>query len=228
MNSFSDLNIDSGLKTQLSKLEFNQPTPIQAKVIPLVIEGNDVLATAPTGTGKTLAFGLPMMTQLINRNIHSALILTPTRELAIQILKEFKKISNQFKSVLLIGGEPFHKQLRDLKANPRVIIGTPGRVMDHIERGKLNITKTDYLVLDETDRMLDMGFAMQINPIIETMPKEKQTVLFSATLPHKLRLMAKKYLNNPKEISAGTLNAPAKKIKQHTTHLEQKDKFTLK
>ena len=91
MNSFSDLNIDSGLKTQLSKLEFNQPTPIQAKVIPLVIEGNDVLATAPTGTGKTLAFGLPMMTQLINRNIHSALILTPTRELAIQILKEFKK-----------------------------------------------------------------------------------------------------------------------------------------
>ncbi|MAJ81829.1 MAG: ATP-dependent RNA helicase [Legionellales bacterium] len=225
MNSFSDLNIDSGLKTQLSKLEFNQPTPIQAKVIPLVIEGNDVLATAPTGTGKTLAFGLPMMTQLINRNIHSALILTPTRELAIQILKEFKKISNQFKSVLLIGGEPFHKQLRDLKANPRVIIGTPGRVMDHIERGKLSITKTDYLVLDETDRMLDMGFAMQINPIIETMPKEKQTVLFSATLPHKLRLMAKKYLNNPKEISAGTLNAPAKKIKQHTTHLEQKDKF---
>ena len=225
VNSFSDLNIDSGLKEQLNKLEFKQPTPIQAKVIPIAVDGNDVLATAPTGTGKTLAFGLPMMTQLINRTIHSALILTPTRELAIQILKEFKKISNQFKSVLLIGGEPFHKQLRDLKTNPRVIIGTPGRVMDHIERGKLNITKTNYLVLDETDRMLDMGFAMQINPIIETMPKDRQTVLFSATLPHKLRVMAKKYLKDPQEISAGTPNAPAKKIKQHTTHLEQKDKL---
>ena len=226
MTLFSNLKIEPSLLSKLDQLGFKTATSIQEKVIPAMVEGSDVLATAPTGTGKTLAFLLPLLTKLIQKKVHSALILTPTRELAFQISAELKKLNNQFKTALLIGGDPFFKQLKALKTNPKIIIGTPGRVADHIERGKLHVTQTNYLVLDETDRMLDMGFSTQINPIIELMPKERQTVLFSATLPLKLRQIAKKYLQNPKEISTGTLNAPAKKIKQNTTHLEGKDKFT--
>ena len=188
MKKFSDFNLTPPVLTALKKLNLSEPTPIQALSIPLAMEGRDLLGTAQTGTGKTFAFGIPLVNHLALNKDSCALILTPTRELALQVLTALKSLTskdNLLDAALLIGGDPIQKQLKQLK-KARLVVGTPGRMKDHLKRNSLKLNKFDYLVLDETDRMLDMGFTPQIEMALKFVPKDHQTLLFSATLPQNI------------------------------------------
>ena len=227
MKKFSDFNLTSPILDKLQKLNLSIPTPIQALSIPLALEGRDLLGPAQTGTGKTFAFGLPLVNHLALNKDSSALILTPTRELALQVLTAIKSLTskgNLLDAALLIGGDPIQKQLKQLK-KARLVVGTPGRMKDHLKRNSLKLNKFDYLVLDETDRMLDMGFVDDIKSIIEKLPSH-QTLLFSATLPKKISDLAQKFLNNPQRIIAGKENTPIIDIKQEVRNVSQKEKFS--
>lgn len=202
MKTFEQLGISKLVIPSLEKMNFLKPTDIQTETIPFAIEGRDVLASAQTGTGKTGAFAIPLVSFMVDSQ-RSGLVLTPTRELAAQVMKIILDLIGKnlkIKTALLIGGEPMSNQLRQLQNNPRIIVGTPGRINDHLKKGSLKLSKTDFLVIDETDRMLDMGFSIQIDEIIKHMPKEKQTLMFSATLDKQIIGLAKKYLNNPQRV----------------------------
>src|SRR5687768_2411095 len=174
---FKSLNLSPSLLEKLDRLGFVTPTPIQAQAIPPLLEDRDVIGIAQTGTGKTLAFGLPMVENL--RQGEMALILAPTRELAIQIEEVLNKLS--LKTALLIGGAPMGKQIAMMRARPTVIVATPGRLLDHLKTGSVFLGKVAIVVLDEADRMLDMGFAPDVKRILDKCPLERQTMLFSAT-----------------------------------------------
>jgi superfamily II DNA/RNA helicase len=206
--NFSDLNIENKLKRSIELAEFKTPTPIQSQSIPISLAGKDVLGTAQTGTGKTLAFTIPMLNKLLKDKQAMALIICPTRELATQVMETVLKLN-----------------LRQLKKRARIIVGTPGRINDHIERKSLNLSKVNYLVLDETDRMLDMGFTPQIEVILKFIPKDHQTLLFSATLPENILKISQKYLNNPERVSVGALSTPIEKIKQETFQITADKKY---
>ena len=226
--NFSDLNIENKLKRSIELAEFKTPTPIQSQSIPISLEGKDVLGTAQTGTGKTLAFTIPMLNKLLKDKQAMALIICPTRELATQVMETVLKLNVReigIGNALLIGGESMQKQLRQLKKRARIIVGTPGRINDHIERKSLNLSNVNYLVLDETDRMLDMGFTPQIEIILKFIPKNHQTLLFSATLPENILKISQKYLNNPERISVGSLSTPIEKIKQETFEITTDKKY---
>ena len=226
--NFSDLKIENKLKRSIELAEFKTPTPIQSKSIPISLEGKDVLGTAQTGTGKTLAFTIPMINKLILNKNAMALIICPTRELASQVMQTVLKLNVReigIGNALLIGGESMQKQLKKLKKKARIIIGTPGRINDHLKRESLNLSKVSYLVLDETDRMLDMGFIPQIELILKFIPKNHQTLLFSATLPNDILRISEKYLNNPERIAVGSLSTPIEKIKQETFEITQDKKY---
>ncbi len=226
--NFSDLNIENKLKKSIELAEFKTPTPIQSQSIPISLEGKDVLGTAQTGTGKTLAFTIPMLNKLLRDKQAMALIICPTRELATQVMETVLKLNIReigIGNALLIGGESMQKQLRQLKKRARIIVGTPGRINDHIERKSLNLSRVNYLVLDETDRMLDMGFTPQIEVIIKFIPKNHQTLLFSATLPENILKISQKYLNNPERVSVGSLSTPIEKIKQETFQITADKKY---
>ena len=226
--NFSDLNIENKLKRSIELAEFRTPTPIQSQSIPISLEGKDVLGTAQTGTGKTLAFTIPMLNKLLKDKQAMALIICPTRELATQVMETVLKLNIReigIGNALLIGGESMQKQLRQLKKGARIIVGTPGRINDHIERKSLNLSRVNYLVLDETDRMLDMGFTPQIEVILKFIPKDHQTLLFSATLPENILKISQKYLNNPERVSVGSLSTPIEKIKQETFQITADKKY---
>ena len=226
--NFSDLNIENKLKKSIELAEFRTPTPIQSQSIPISLEGKDVLGTAQTGTGKTLAFTIPMLNKLLKNKQAMALIICPTRELATQVMETVLKLNIReigIGNALLIGGESMQKQLRQLKKGARIIVGTPGRINDHIERKSLNLSRVNYLVLDETDRMLDMGFTPQIELILKFIPKDHQTLLFSATLPENILKISQKYLNNPERVSVGSLSTPIEKIKQETFQITADKKY---
>ena len=226
--NFSDLNIENKLKKSIELAEFKTPTPIQSQSIPISLEGKDVLGTAQTGTGKTLAFTIPMLNKLLKDKQAMALIICPTRELATQVMETVLKLNVReigIGNALLIGGESMQKQLRQLKKGARIIVGTPGRINDHIERKSLNLSRVNYLVLDETDRMLDMGFTPQIEIILKFIPKDHQTLLFSATLPENILKISQKYLNNPERVSVGSLSTPIEKIKQETFQITADKKY---
>ena len=226
--NFSDLNIENKLKRSIELAEFKTPTPIQSQSIPISLEGKDVLGTAQTGTGKTLAFTIPMLNKLLKDKQAMALIICPTRELATQVMETVLKLNVReigIGNALLIGGESMQKQLRQLKKGARIIVGTPGRINDHIERKSLNLSRVNYLVLDETDRMLDMGFTPQIEVILKFIPKDHQTLLFSATLPENILKISQKYLNNPERVSVGSLSTPIEKIKQETFQITADKKY---
>ena len=226
--NFSDLNIENKLKRSIELAEFRTPTPIQSQSIPISLEGKDVLGTAQTGTGKTLAFTIPMLNKLLKDKQAMALIICPTRELATQVMETVLKLNIReigIGNALLIGGESMQKQLRQLKKGARIIVGTPGRINDHIERKSLNLSRVNYLVLDETDRMLDMGFTPQIEIILKFIPKDHQTLLFSATLPENILKISQKYLNNPERVSVGSLSTPIEKIKQETFQITADKKY---
>ena len=226
--NFSDLNIENKLKRSIELAEFKTPTPIQSQSIPISLEGKDVLGTAQTGTGKTLAFTIPMLNKLLKDKQAMALIICPTRELATQVMETVLKLNIReigIGNALLIGGESMQKQLRQLKKRARIIVGTPGRINDHLERKSLNLSRVNYLVLDETDRMLDMGFTPQIEVILKFIPKDHQTLLFSATLPENILKISQKYLNNPERVSVGSLSTPIEKIKQETFQITADKKY---
>src|SRR6056300_986670 len=228
MENFESLKIEEALKHSLIKMQFTKPTPIQGMAIPVALTGKDILGTAQTGTGKTLAFIIPLINKLILDKEAMALVMCPTRELASQVMDAIKTLLGDkinIKSALLIGGEAMQRQLKQLNNRSRIIVGTPGRINDHLKRKSLNLKATKYLVLDETDRMLDMGFTPQIEMVLNFIPKDHQTLLFSATLPGNILKISERYLNQPERISAGSTSFPIAKIKQETLQVFKENKY---
>ncbi len=228
MENFAGLGLPTALAASLKRMNYDTPTPIQAKAIPLAMEGRDILGSAQTGTGKTAAFAIPIIAKLMSTPRGSALILSPTRELATQIMSIMKQLlegQSAVKAALLIGGESMSPQLRALNARPRLIVGTPGRTIDHLKRGSLMLHDANILVLDETDRMLDMGFGIQIEQILPYLQKQRQTLLFSATLPQEIVKLSAKYLVNPERVSAGEQSKPAENLVMEKIELEPGEKY---
>ncbi len=228
MQNFQELKLNPSLNASLIKMKFDTPTPIQIKSIPLILEKKDILASAQTGTGKTAAFCIPMIELIAQKKTKKAIILVPTRELAKQVNDVIEKLLFQqsiIKSVCLVGGEPMNKQLKRLKSGPQIIVGTPGRVNDHLKRKSLILHHVDLLILDEMDRMLDMGFSIQIDEIIKFLPKEKQTLMFSATIAPSIERLSTKYLNNAERVSVAPPNATVVTIKQEVVQVRQEDKY---
>ena len=230
MQHFDELNLPPALKTALVNMNFTTPTPIQARTIPLALEGRDVLATAMTGSGKTAAFCIPMIARMLTNSRGSALIMLPTRELANQVEAVIKQLLGPYstiKSALLIGGESMPAQQAALRQRPRIIVGTPGRIIDHLQRGSLMLHDASYLVLDETDRMLDMGFEDQIMSVLKYLPMQRQTLLLSATLPPQILKLSEKYLRNPERVEVGEINKAADRIDQKTVNVSNEEKYNL-
>ena len=230
METFAELNLNSSLMQSITRMQFKIPTPIQAQAIPPALLGKDILGTAQTGTGKTLCYGIACLNKLLIDKSSGALIICPTRELAVQVgevLEGLIEPKMNIKSATLIGGESMQKQLRQLRKRPRLIIGTPGRLNDHIQRRTLRLSETYFLVLDETDRMLDMGFTPQIEQILKYVPKRHQTLLFSATLPQNIIRIAERYLNEPTRIRVGSTTTPITKIQQEVMQVSEGDKYKV-
>ena len=228
MKNFDGFGLSPALGKSLAHMKYTTPTPIQAKAIPIALEGHDIMGSAQTGTGKTAAFAIPLIERLLTNPHGSALVLTPTRELGKQIMDIMHQLlgpKSHIKTAFIIGGESMGKQFSQLRANPRLIVGTPGRINDHLQRKSLKLDDTDFLVLDETDRMLDMGFSVQLERIFKYMPEERQTLMFSATLPKNILKMSDQYLTNPKRIAVGETNVIAKNIKQDVIRIEQDKKY---
>lgn len=216
-NNFQDLGISGKLEDILRNNGIRKPTPIQEEAIPQLLKGNDVIAQAQTGTGKTLAFMLPIMENIEEDNPNiQALIITPTRELAIQITNEVKKLitNNELSILAAYGGQDVEGQLKKLKRGVNIVIGTPGRLLDHIRRKSIDLGRLKYLVLDEADEMLNMGFLNDIEDILYSTPKSRQTMLFSATMPKQLRNLATKYMNRPVQIQVQGENITLDEIEQ--------------
>lgn len=227
MQNFSELALPESLNHTLHHMQFITPTPIQAQAIPHALLGRDVLGSAQTGTGKTGAFGIPLVTRLLSNPRGSALVMTPTRELATQVMEQLQAMlgkRSKIKTALLIGGESMPKQLQQLRNRPRLFVGTPGRINDHLERGSLMLHDTGFLVLDETDRMLDMGFTVQIEKVMKFMPKTRQTMLFSATLPKNIVKISEKYLNDPVRVAVSATSSPAANIKHDVVRVNDDEK----
>lgn len=228
MDNFNSLNIPRDLKNSLAEMNLNIPTPIQAKTIPIALEGKDIIGSAQTGTGKTLAFLIPVLSKILHSDQEEALILTPTRELATQIqvviTNLLSKIPN-LSSVLLIGGAPIFKQIQNLKRRPNIIVGTPGRVNDHLTRKSLSLKKISMLVVDESDKMLDMGFSIQLDEILKFLPAKRQILMFSATFSPEILKLSKKYLQEPERVSICSSNKIATKIKQDIKYTSNATKY---
>lgn len=203
---FTDFDLHDSLKQNLAAKGFTKPSPIQDQAIPHGLAGSNIVGIANTGTGKTLAFGLPLLHKLINDPTAYALVLAPTRELAQQIEDEFRSVAkgSGLHGALLIGGSPMGAQLRDLRANPKIVVGTPGRIKDHIERGSLQISKFNIVVLDEVDRMLDMGFIQDMQDILRQLSVQRQSYFFSATLDNKVKSLIDTFSDSPVTISVKT------------------------
>ncbi len=226
--SFYGLGLAPKLLEILDKNDFTVPTPIQAKTIPLAIEGKDLIGIAQTGTGKTLAFGAPMM-QNIARLKTRGLILVPTRELAAQVdevLMHFGR-SLGLRTAVIVGGAPMNPQNRALNAKPHIIIATPGRLIDHLSRNQGLLKSIGILTLDEADRMLDMGFAPQIEKILERTPKQRQTMLFSATMPQSIVTIASKYMHLPLRVEIARPGTTVKEIDQEVIFVAANDKRNM-
>jgi len=227
-SGFDNLGISLQVLETLQRMKIVTPTPIQHQSIPAAMQGKDVLGIAQTGTGKTLAFGIPLVERL-NHVKGKALVLLPTRELALQAAETFHRLGHAFnlKSAVLIGGESMFGQIQELRRHPRIIIATPGRLIDHLEERRVQLSDIKVLVLDEADRMLDMGFAPQLNQILKTVPKERQTLLFSATMPPTILKMASTYMTLPLRIEVAPAGSAAKDVEQEIFVLPQESKLSL-
>ncbi|MDG2090507.1 MAG: DEAD/DEAH box helicase [Gammaproteobacteria bacterium] len=216
--AFKQLVTNPSLLKVLNELGYEHPTPIQAETIPLIAEGHDVLGQAQTGTGKTAAFALPLLANLnLKQKEPQILVLAPTRELAIQVAEAFQRYASYIKDFHVIpiyGGQDYTGQIRALRRGVHVVVGTPGRVMDHMRKGTLQLHKLSTLVLDEADEMLRMGFIDDVEWILEQCPEQHQTALFSATMPKQIRHIAEKYLNEPKQITIKVKTSTAETIRQ--------------
>ncbi len=220
---FSDFSLSPELHRSIKDRGYSEPTPIQASTVPVALKGHDLIATAETGSGKTAAFLLPMIERLHGKIAAggkpapaSALILTPTRELAAQIAREFGMLARntRLRAALIVGGESMSGQMRDLRAGAQVLIACPGRLNDHLERGTIKLDRVEMVVLDEADRMLDMGFLPQLRRIMRTVPRQRQTLMFSATMAAGVAIVAREFLRNPERIEVGEKAAPPVSIRQ--------------
>jgi len=224
---FNELNLDSKLLKAVKASGFSEPTEIQRQAIPAVLSGSDVMASAQTGTGKTAAFVLPALQQLLKPSAKRGkgprvLVLTPTRELAMQVnenIRQFSKFA-KFSTGTVVGGVSYSPQLKLLREPLDLLVATPGRLMDHMEQGRVNFSRLEILVLDEADRMLDMGFVDAVNTIAAAMPQDRQTLLFSATMEGAVLKIARKILKDPKRITLAANNERHKSIKQHVHHAD--------
>ena len=227
MESFRKLGLSEQLLKLLEKAGFRKPSEIQEKVIPLVLQGKDVIGGSATGSGKTLAFGAGIIERISKEKGLQVLILTPTRELAEQVGNAFTRFSEykQLNVAIVYGGISINHQIRDLR-NSEIVVGTPGRIIDHLERGTINFSDLKILVLDEADRMLDMGFIYDVEKIIKNCPKERQTLLFSATISGDVEHIARRHMKNPETISVEPYVDPAK-LRQIYYDVTKNLKFSL-
>ena len=225
-SNFSDIGVSPDILKILDKLSLTSPTPIQKQAIPVALKGTDIVGIAQTGTGKTFAFGIPIIQKLLSSS-GQALVLVPTRELALQVNESIRKLADRLNitTIVLIGGESISRQFFELKRRPRLIIATPGRLIDHLKRKSIKLDQIKTLVLDEADMMLDMGFLPQIEEILRSVPKERQTMLFSATMPVLIANLATKYLKLPIRIEVAPQGTIVKNVTQEMIVLEAKDKM---
>jgi ATP-dependent RNA helicase DeaD len=218
LSDFLSLGISKAITNQLHQYGVSIPTPVQEKAIPLVMKGQDIIAQAQTGTGKTFAFILPILEKVDSDATHvQALIVTPTRELALQITDEIEKLIAGMDGVDVLavyGGQDVAKQLKKLKKNPQIVVGTPGRLLDHIRRETVHLSEVSFLVLDEADQMLHIGFLNEVEDIIRETPASRQTMLFSATISPEIRNLAKKYMREPEYIQVKKTQGPADNVEQ--------------
>ncbi len=230
VNSFYGFALPEGLQRAINELKFDVPTPIQTQAIPPALGNRDVIATAQTGTGKTAAFCIPIITKLEKNPNKAALILVPTREIAMQIggvLAQLSKYLQKITPVTIVGGVPMSPQIRQLSKQPRIIIATPGRLADHLRRGTVSLFRIDMFVLDEADRMLDMGFAAQLNEILRFLPGNRQTLFYSATMPPNIQKLAARFLKTPVEVTVGPVSKPIEEIRQSAIQTTQAKKNTV-
>jgi ATP-dependent RNA helicase RhlE len=225
---FGGLGIAPGLLSAIARLKFTEPTPVQRRSIPVGLEGKDLIAVAQTGTGKTLAFGVPMIQRLAQLK-GRGLVLLPTRELALQVSEALQSVgrSQGLRTAVLIGGAPEGLQKRALEKDPRIIIATPGRLVDFLDQRVLSLSDVQILVLDEADRMLDMGFAPQINKILKAVSKERQTMLFSATMPKEILGLARQHMKLPINIEIAPSGTAVEKVVQEVFFIEKEAKSRL-
>lgn len=228
-NLFDALGLKKAVIKAIRNIGYIAPTLVQAELIPAALNGEDALASAQTGSGKTSAYTIPILDYLLGHDEKTALIVAPTRELAQQIQTVFKQLAagTDINTALITGGKNMQGQLRKLKTEPRVIIGTPGRLNDHLKRKSLKLNNTAIVVWDETDRMMDLGFLEQIEEIISFLPEQKQSLMLSATFPPKVLKLAGKYLNNPRQIIIGQLNNPSENVEQKNIRIEGNDKLKV-
>lgn len=231
--NFKDLSLIPPIMKALDMTGYTTPTEIQYQSIPYVLKGNDIIGCAQTGTGKTASFAIPVL-QLLHQNASTqkkvrALILTPTRELAIQISENFEMYGKflPLKHLAVFGGVPQGKQVTALNKGVDILIATPGRLLDLMQQGILSLSQIELLVLDEADRMLDMGFVNDVKKILTKIPKKRQTLFFSATMPQDIRKFAQSILNQPKEINVTPVSSTAKTVKQSVYFVEKKEKLNL-
>ena len=225
---FTELKIQSELLSAIEKMGFEEMTPVQEQTIPLALKGDDLIGQAQTGTGKTAAFGIPMLEQIdINNPDVQALVIAPTRELAIQTQEEIFQLGRdkQVKVQSVYGGADIRPQIKRLSKNPQVIVGTPGRLLDHLKRRTIIIDNLKVLVLDEADEMLNMGFIDDIQKIISKTPDDRQTLLFSATMPKPIQNIANRFMKNPETIRIKATTLSAKNVEQYYTRVKDADKF---
>lgn len=227
-HKFTDFAIDDRIKQNIINKGYENPTQIQDKVIPLILEGRDVIATANTGTGKTASFLIPLINNILTKKSSRVLIIAPTRELAEQIQTELRAFKDKLgiASALCIGGVSIHYQITALRKNPQFVIGTPGRLLDLENNRVINFSKFDAIVLDEVDRMLDMGFITDIKYIIEKLPAKRSSLFFSATIPHTLKDLMGGFLNDPVTISVQTRQS-AENVNQDVIKIAQNSKIDL-
>lgn len=234
MNSriqFSDFNLSKEVGKAIEDMGFEEPTPIQALAIPLIQAGRDVTAQAQTGTGKTAAFGIPVIEKIdpANRAVQ-AIVLCPTRELAIQIAEEFSSLLAHLPRIIVLpvyGGQPIERQLRALQAGVHIVIGTPGRVMDHLRRRTLSLRDVTTVVLDEADQMLDMGFRDDIELILKNVPHARQTLLFSATMPQPIIDISKRFQNKPEFVRVQYTELTVPQTEQSYIEVKDRDKLDV-
>lgn len=229
--NFKDLNLSEEIQKAIADMGFEEATPIQAQTIPQILKGFDVIGQAQTGTGKTCAFGIPAI-EMIDTDSEAVqvLILSPTRELAIQISEELRAVSKYKEGIRILpiyGGQPIDRQITALKKRPQIIIGTPGRIMDHIRRRTLKLADIKLVILDEADEMLNMGFREDIDAILEKVPEEKQTILFSATMPKEILDLSSKYLKNPLHIKASHKQLTVPSIEQFYLEVSPSSKLEI-
>lgn len=227
--TFGGLGIAPQILDVIVKLGFTTPTSIQHKAIPVGISGKDIIGIAQTGTGKTLAFGIPLVQQIAQDKKAKGLIILPTRELALQVEETIRKIGLQFgiKTVVLIGGTSMYNQVCTLRNNPHIVIGTPGRIIDHLQQRTLSLQDVKILVLDEADRMFDMGFAPQIKKILDIVPKNRQTMLFSATMPDEIVKIASYHMKLPVRVEIAKAGTTADKVEHELFVVKREQRLPL-